>query len=38
MGVRRSTIVWRHILPGVIGAIIIQVSVDLGAVVLEAAD
>jgi peptide/nickel transport system permease protein len=37
MGVRRSTIVRRHILPGVVGAIIIQVSVDLGAVVLEAA-
>lgn len=37
MGVRRSKIVMRHILPGVAGPIIIQVSVDLGAVVLEAA-
>jgi peptide/nickel transport system permease protein len=37
MGVRKSRIVLRHILPGAVGAIIVQASVDLGAVVLEAA-
>jgi peptide/nickel transport system permease protein len=36
-GVRRLTIVRRHILPAVVGPVIIQITVDLGAVILEAA-
>ncbi|HZG16280.1 MAG TPA: ABC transporter permease [Candidatus Bathyarchaeia archaeon] len=37
MGVRKMTIIFRHILPNILTPVIVQVSVDMGTVILSAA-
>jgi peptide/nickel transport system permease protein len=37
MGVRNSTIILRHILPNAMGPVVVQMSLDVGAVILEVA-
>ena len=37
MGVRNLTIIWRHILPNAFGPVIVQMTLDIGTVILAAA-
>jgi peptide/nickel transport system permease protein len=37
MGVRSSTLIWKHILPNVSGPVIVQLTLDIGSVILAAA-
>lgn len=37
MGVRNMAIVWRHILPNAIGPVVVQITIDIGTVILEVA-
>ena len=37
MGVRSSTLIWKHILPNVFGPVIVQITLDIGSVILAAA-
>ncbi len=37
MGVRDLTVIWRHILPNALGPVIVQMTLDIGTVILAAA-
>jgi peptide/nickel transport system permease protein len=37
MGVRNRTLIWKHILPNVSGPVIVQLTLDIGTVILAAA-